>query len=80
MNDSNLKKFRENLGKKIKKRRLELDLTQLQLAIRLGNKDKQVVNRYEKAGANPTIFNFIELAKALEYTLDELLDFSDLEN
>lgn len=79
MEDLTLKEFKAALAKKIRKRRKELNLTQGDLAERLGNKDKQTVNRYELDGANPTIFNFIKLAKALELTLEELLDFSEID-
>lgn len=70
-----LKEFRVKLGKRIKERRIELGLTQPQLAVRLGSKDKQTINRYEKEGANPTIFNLIQIADALELKVDELLNF-----
>jgi transcriptional regulator with XRE-family HTH domain len=77
MEDLTLNEFKALLSKKIRMRRKQLNLTQSDLAEKLGNKDKQTVNRYELDGANPTIFNFIKLADALELTLDELLDFSD---
>jgi transcriptional regulator with XRE-family HTH domain len=80
MEDLTLKEFKALLSKKIRTRRKQLKLTQSDLAEKLGNKDKQTVNRYELDGANPTIFNFIKLAKALQLTLDQLLDFSDDEN
>ncbi len=80
MEDLTLKEFKALLSKKIRTRRKQLKLTQSDLAEKLGNKDKQAVNRYELDGANPTIFNFIKLAKALQLTLDQLLDFSDDEN
>ena len=60
-------------------RREELRLTQTDLAERLGSKDKQTISRYEIEGANPTIYNFIQLANALELSIEELLDFSNLE-
>lgn len=80
MEDLTLKEFKALLSKKIRTRRKQLNLTQSDLAEKLGNKDKQTVNRYELDGANPTIFNFIKLANALQLTLDQLLDFSDDEN
>lgn len=79
MEDLALNEFKAALAKKIRSRRKELNLTQGDLAERLGNKDKQTVNRYEMDGANPTIFNFIKLAKALEFTLEQLLDFSEID-
>lgn len=80
MEELTLKEFKALLSKKIRTRRKQLNLTQSDLAEKLGNKDKQTVNRYELDGANPTIFNFIKLANALELNLDQLLDFSDDEN
>lgn len=71
--------FRACLAKKIRMRREELRLTQTDLAERLGSKDKQTISRYEIEGANPTIYNFIQLANALELSIEELLDFSNLE-
>jgi len=70
--------FKEKLALKIKKRRKELGLTQLALATKIGFKDKQIVNNYEINGANPTAYNMILIAKALDLTVDELLDFSNL--
>jgi transcriptional regulator with XRE-family HTH domain len=75
-----LREFKALLAKKIKKRRIELGLKQADLGVRLGSKDKQVISRYEVEGANPTIYNFIQLSKALELSVEELLNFSDLDD
>ena len=74
-----IKDFKLLLAKRIKDRRKELGLTQTELAIKIGYKDKQVVNNYEINGANPTAYNLVLIAKALDLTTDELLDFSKLE-
>lgn len=74
------KEFTENLGKRIAALRLEKGLTQTQLAVLLREKgqDKQVISRLEK-GANPTIYTLIRLAKALDVTLNDMVDFDRLE-
>lgn len=73
MNQVCLEHFKEALGNRIKQLRLEAGLTQEQLALRLGYKDKQVVNRYEKKGANPTAYNLLTIAIALKVSVDDLL-------
>lgn len=72
------KQFKMLLAQRIKQLRTNLKLTQAELAIKIGYKDKQVVNNYEINGANPTALNLVLLAGALEVTIDELLDFSKL--
>lgn len=73
-----IKDFKLLLAKRIKDRRKELNFTQTELAIKIGYKDKQVVNNYEINGANPTAYNLALIAEALNLTIDELLDFSKL--
>lgn len=72
-----LKEFRSKLGKRIEQLRREKGLSQIELAAMI-DKDKQVINRYEKQGANPTAFIMKLIATSLEVTVDELLDFSKL--
>ena len=76
--DADLEKFRENLGKRIAQIRIERKLDQTELAAILDGKDKQAINRYEKQGANPTAYILLKIAKALNVTIDELLDFDNL--
>lgn len=80
MTDLTVKNFKVSLAKRIKQRRLELGLTQAALALRIGFKDKQIVNNYEIQGANPTAYNLVLIAKALDITVNDLLDFNKLEN
>ncbi|HWW40156.1 helix-turn-helix domain-containing protein [Pedobacter sp.] len=80
MNDISVPDFKKNLGQRIKQLRLGLGLTQQQLASRMGYKDKQVVNRYEMDGANPTAYSLMQIAESLEVSLDELIDFSKLDS
>lgn len=70
--------FKKKLGSRILILRSALRLTQEQLGHRIG-KDKQFINRYEVEGANPTAYTLVDLANALEVTLDELLDFRKLD-
>ena len=72
MNKLTQAQFKKKLGSRILILRTKLDLTQEQLAHRIG-KDKQFINRYEVDGANPTAYVLKDLAKALEVTVDELL-------
>jgi len=71
-----IKEFKLLLAQRIKQLRKKANLTQPALAIKIGFKDKQIVNNYEINGANPTAYNLVLIAKALNVTLDELLDFS----
>jgi len=80
MTDLTVKNFKVSLAKRIKQRRVELGLTQAALALKIGFKDKQIVNNYEIQGANPTAYNLVLIAKALDITVNDLLDFSKLEN
>jgi transcriptional regulator with XRE-family HTH domain len=80
MNDISVPDFEKNLGQRIKQLRVGLGLTQQQLASRMGYKDKQVVNRYEMDGANPTAYSLMQIAESLEVSLDELIDFSKLDS
>ncbi|SFH19531.1 Helix-turn-helix [Pedobacter insulae] len=68
--------FKIKLAKRIRQLRKEAKLSQAELATKIGFKDKQIVNNYEINGANPTAYNLVLIAEALNVTLDELLDFS----
>ena len=54
----------KKLGKKIKLARVELDLTQTQLARKIGTKQKSI-SRYEAGKSVPKIDTLVKLAKAL---------------
>jgi len=73
MNKMTAAQFKRKLGNQILKLRTKKGLTQERVAHRM-NKDKQFINRYEVEGANPTAYILKELAKALEVSVDELLD------
>ena len=76
MEDMPISTFKIKLAKRIRQLRKEANLTQPELAILIGLKDKQVVNNYEINGANPTAYNLVLIAKALNVTVDELLNFN----
>lgn len=54
-----------NIGDKIKKRRLELNLTQDELAARLGYKNRSTVNKWEKDGSKLQQKKLKQIANAL---------------
>ncbi len=76
--DQGVINFRIDLGKKIEQLRKLKGLNQTELAAMINGKDKQFINRYEKQGANPTAFILAQIAKALDVSVDELLDFKNI--
>jgi len=71
--------FSVKFGLRIKQLREKRGYTQSFLASKLGEgKDKQVVNRYENQGANPSAFQLQQLSEALEFGVQEFYDFSKL--
>jgi len=78
MENMSIATFKILLAKRIRQLRTEAELSQPQLAMLLNFKDKQIISRYEVSGANPTAYNLVLIAKALNVTVDELLDFSKL--
>ncbi len=71
--------FKIKLGKRIRQLRKLAKLSQGKLAMKAGFKDKQVISDYEVNGANPTAYTLIQLACALNVAIEELFDFSKLE-
>ena len=61
------------LGKKIKIARVELDLTQVQLAQRIRAKQKSI-SRYETGASLPSIETLVKMAKALNKPPGHFLD------
>lgn len=80
MDQQTINIFKILLAKRIKQLRASAGMTQSSLALEIGFKDKQVVNNYEINGANPTAYNLVLIAKALKVSVDELLDFTKLED
>lgn len=64
----------KKLGKKIKIARIELDLTQTDLAKKIGAKQKSI-SRYENGISLPSLETLVKIAKVLKkptsYFLDE---------
>lgn len=64
----------KKLGKKIKLARIELDLTQTELAEKIKTKQKSI-SRYETGASLPSIKTLVKIAKILKkpagYFLDE---------
>jgi putative transcriptional regulator len=73
--DKEVTEFRLKLGKRIEQLRKRKGLEQTELAAIINGKDKQFINRYERQGANPTAYILVQICKALDVSLDELLDF-----
>jgi DNA-binding XRE family transcriptional regulator len=59
------------LGQKIKFLRKQLDMTQEDLAFKIGV-DRSYMGFVERGEKNPTLKNLIKIAKALKVTLSEL--------
>lgn len=72
-----LKSFKIKLGKRIKALR-EGKLTQLELGAII-NKDYQAISRIEKGRVNPSAYLVYQIAQALEVTMDEIYDFSEID-
>lgn len=62
-----------NLGENIKKARVGAGLTQLQLAERLGIRQKDV-SRWEHNVQSPNVVTFGEMCKIMGASADELLE------
>jgi len=63
----------KKLGKKIKLARVELDLTQTELARRIGAKQKSI-SRYEAGKSVPKVETLIKLARVLKKPVAHFLD------
>jgi len=63
----------KRLGKKIKLARVELDLTQTQLAEKISGKQKSI-SGYETGATLPSIRTLIKIAKVLKKSASHFLD------
>lgn len=63
----------KKLGKKIKIARIELDLTQTQLADKIGAKQKSI-SRYETGTSVPSIRTLVKIAKILKKPAGHFLE------
>lgn len=71
------KEVNMTVGDRIRKKRIELELTQEELANRIGVKDKTSVSKVESAGDNITTRTMTRYAKALGVTEAFLMGFED---
>lgn len=75
--DKTKSNFLKNLGKRIATLREKNGLSQTELALEC-EKDRQSIHRLEKGGVNPSIYYLLQIAKALNISVSELLDAKDL--
>ncbi len=64
---------RKKLAKKIKLARVEMDLTQTQLADKIGTRQKSI-SRYETGAALPSLETLVKIAKVLKEPAGHFLD------
>ena len=64
---------KKRFGKKIKLARIELDLTQTQLAKKINTKQKNI-SRYETGSSLPSIETLIKIAKVLKKPIGYFFD------
>ena len=67
---------RKKLGKRIKLARVELDLTQAQLAKKINAKQKSI-SRYETGASLPSIETLLKIAKVLKKPAGHFLEEND---
>lgn len=63
-----------NIYERIKLRRTELDMTQEELALKVGYKSRSAINKIEKGLRNINNLQIIKFAQALNTTTTYLLD------
>lgn len=66
-----------SIGERIKKRRLELNLTQEELASKMGYKSKSTINKIELGINDIPLSKVEEFAKALSTTTAYLMEWDD---
>ncbi|NBB26731.1 helix-turn-helix domain-containing protein [Cellulophaga sp. BC115SP] len=64
----------ENFASRIKKRRVDLGLTQDELAQKIHNTSKQTISNWEKGVSKPKYDELVSLATALHTTVGYLVD------
>lgn len=67
----------EEIGERIRKRRIELNLTQLELAQLLGIKNRSTITKYEQGYKTFKQSQLIKLSKALQTTPSYLLGWEE---
>ena len=66
------KTLRDRLGRELRKARVALQLTQADIAERVGT-DPETISRFERGATLPSLVRLLELAEALEVTVASLL-------
>jgi len=70
----NKEQLKKKVGQRIVELRSQKGWSQSDLA-RACNKDRQALEKLENGKVNPTIYSLLEIAKALEVSLKELVSF-----
>lgn len=70
---TNMTKYLEEMGKRIKERRIELNISQVDLAKKLGYQNRSSVIKLEKGQIDPSQSKIIAIAKALSTTPDYIV-------
>nr|WP_262906653.1 helix-turn-helix transcriptional regulator [Tenacibaculum maritimum] len=70
----NKEQLKKRVGQRVVALRSRKGWSQSDLA-RACNKDRQALEKLENGRVNPTIYSLLEIAKALEVSLKELVDF-----
>jgi transcriptional regulator with XRE-family HTH domain len=60
------------IGEEVKRRRCQLELTQIDLA-QMADVHTNVVGRLERGGYNPTVLVLLRIATALDMPMDQLI-------
>ncbi len=68
------------VGNRIKKLRKELNLTQEELALKLGLKGKSSIANYEKGMISPSDDIKLQMSKLFNCSIDYLMGLSDIRN
>lgn len=66
-----------NYGKNIKKRRIEIGMSQLDLALAVGYTDRSTISKIESGVNDITVEKFVEIARALNIEPVNLLELED---
>ena len=66
-----------NIGEKIKARRLELGISQRELARRMGYSDNSTLNRIEKGLVDVTQAKVVQFSKVLNCSIAYLMDWEE---
>jgi len=70
----NKEQLKKKVGQRIVELRSQKGWSQSDLA-RACNKDRQALEKLENGKVNPTIYSLLEIAKALEVKLRDLINF-----